>query len=245
VLVAKAWNSQRRPDLAPAEDQPAPEGVDYELWLGPASARAFNPNRFHYTWHWTWDFGTGDMGNDGVHDLDVARWGLGVGLPRAVQCTATRAVNRHWETPDTVYATFRFPETESLLIFEQRDWSPYLQEGLENGVAFHGTEGYMLLGRAGWRLFEGNREVETSAASFSDRPHFDDFLEAIRTGRRPNADIEEGHRSAALVHLANIAHRVDRPITFDVATESIVGDVEANRLASKTYRDPFGIGSTT
>lgn len=242
VLQAKAWNSQRRPDMAPANDGPTPEGVDYDLWLGPSPERTFNPNRFHYLWHWQWDYGTGDVGNDGVHDLDIARWGLGVGMPASLSCTALKAINTGWETPDTVFGTFTFPDNPAILVYEQRDWSPYVQDGFENGVTFYGTEGRIEIGRSGWRLFEGNDEVPVDSERFSDLPHLEDFLEAIASGRRPNADIEEGHRSASLAHLINISFRTGHGhLTLDPEAGEIIGDPEAQALTRRTYRDPFGV----
>ena len=242
VLEAKAWNSQRRPDLAERRDAPVPEGVDYDRWIGPSPSRPFNPNRFHYAWHWHWDFGTGDMGNDGIHDIDIARWGLGVGLPDSVACTARRAVNTQWETPDTVFASWTFPESPAVLVFEQRDWSPYVQQGFENGVAFYGTEGRIEVGRSGWRLFEGNDDVPVASEPFSDEPHKLDFLGAIAEGRRPLADIEEGHRSATLAHLANIAFRTGHgALKFDPEAEVIVGDDEAQGLTRRAYREGFEV----
>jgi predicted dehydrogenase len=241
VHLAKAWNSQRRPDLKDEPDGPVPEGVDYNLWTGPAPERPFNPNRFHYSWHWSWDHGTGDMGNDGVHDLDIARWGLGVGSPTTIACAGAKFANTHWETPDTVYVTFTFPESNAVLVYEQRDWSPYLQEGFENGVAFYGTEGYILAGRAGWRRFAGNKPVPVETKPFSDEPHRADFLACIKSGERPHADIEEGHLSSTLAHLGNIAFRVGRCLSFDGKTETIVGDSEASSLLRRSYRKPFEV----
>ncbi|QDV34171.1 Gfo/Idh/MocA family protein [Tautonia plasticadhaerens] len=242
VLQARAWNSQKRPDLSPQADGPAPEGVDYDLWLGPAPERPFNPNRFHYAWHWMWDYGTGDAGNDGVHDLDIARWGLGVGMPTSVACTASRMVNTTWETPDSVFASFTFADSPAVLVFEQRDWSPYVEAGYENGVIFFGTEGRVEIGRSGWRLFEGNEPVPVESEPFADRHHFEDFLDAIASARLPNADIEQGHRSAALPHLANIAFRTGRGcVTIDPETEEVVGDTEAQALTRREYRVPFVI----
>jgi predicted dehydrogenase len=243
VLQARAWNSQKRPDLSPQPDGPAPEGVDYAMWLGPAEDRPFNPNRFHYSWHWMWDFGTGDMGNDGVHDLDIARWGLGVGMPTSVSCTARKMVNQNWETPDSVFASFTFADSPAVLVFEQRDWSPYVEAGFENGVTFYGAKGRIEIGRSGWRLFEGNEQVPVESEPFSDRPHFEDFLACVASGDRPHADIEEGHRSAALPHLANIAFRTGRGcVTIDPETEQVVGDTEAQALTRRPqYRAPFVI----
>jgi predicted dehydrogenase len=246
VHLAKAWNSQRRPDIKPEADSDVPRGVDYDLWTGPAPSRAFNVNRFHTTWHWDWDTGTGDVGNDGIHDIDIARWGLGVTLPTAVTVAAGNVRNTHWQVPDTVYATFRFPESDAFLVFEQRDWSPYVQEGYENGAAFYGTEGYILVGRAGWKIVEaGNKEAPVpKAAGFSDAPHRQDFLDCIRSGARPRADIEEGHRSATLAHLANIGARVGRCLNFDPKAETIVGDTEAAALLKRAYRPPFVVPET-
>ncbi len=242
IHIAKAWNSQRRPDLPRREDTAAPEGVDYNIWQGPAPLRPFNENRFHYSWHWQWDYGTGDVGNDGVHDLDIARWGLGVTAPKTVAGAGAKFENENWQTPDTLYVTFTFPDNDAMLIYEQRDWSPYVQEGFENGAAFYGTEGYILAGRAGWRLFEkGNKEVPVERTPFSDEPHRQNFLDCIKTGERPHADIEEGHRSSTLAHLGNIVFRVGRCLTFDGQTETIAGDTEAASLLRRSYRKPFEI----
>jgi predicted dehydrogenase len=246
VHMARAWNSQLRADIGRKADGPVPDGVDYDLWLGPAPGRPFNPNRFHTTWHWNWDYGTGDMGNDGIHDLDIARWGLHVALPVEITCAAANHAHPHWETPDTVQATFRFPETNQLLVFEQRDWAPYVQEGYENGVAFYGTEGYILAGRAGWRLFEArNQEVPVASEPFSDEPHRRNWLEAIRGGKPLNADIAEGHASACLAHLANVAYRVGRCLRFDPAAATILGDTEAQALTRRSYRPGYAVPELT
>lgn len=242
LLTAKAWNSQRRPNLSDAADSSPPEGVDYNLWLGAAPERPFNPNRFHYAWHWMWDYGTGDIGNDGIHDLDIARWGLGAALPNRVACMGHRLVNDRWETPDSFTVAFEFESPKQVLTFEQRDWSPYVQEGYENGTAFYGTEGYILAGRSGWRLFRGNQEQSVSKLDFSDAPHRRNFLDAIKSGTTLNADIEEGHRSAVLAHLANIAYRTGSyGLNFDPATEMIVGNDSADALRRRAYRAPFVI----
>lgn len=245
VHTAKAWNSQKRGDLAPADDAATPEGVNYDLWLGPAPTRPFNENRFHYAWHWHWDYGTGDIGNDGVHDLDIARWGLGVRAPVAVSGMAGTKANRNWQTPDTCYLAYSFSGSEDgsgkTLIYEQRDWSPYVQEGYENGTAFYGTEGYILAGRPGWKLFERNNPVPVESPGFSDEPHRIDFLNCIKHGGRPRADIEEGHLSSTLAHLGNIVARTGRGFAFDPETETIRGDTEANALLRRAYREPFAV----
>ena len=244
VRVAKAWNSQLRRRVEAVDDSPVPSGLDWGIWQGPAPEHPFNANRYSYGWRWLWDYGTGDMGNDGVHDLDIARWGLEVEYPSEVTCTGDKLVfaGDIQETPDTQYVTFRFPQERKMLIYEQRLWTPYHQEGFENGTAFYGTKGTMIIGRRSWRIIDqGNQVAVDESVRFSDAPHLDNFLSCIKSGERPNCDIEEGHRSTLLAHLGNLAYRVGRPLTFDSATESIPDDAEANALLKRKGRKPFEI----
>jgi predicted dehydrogenase len=147
--------------------------------------------------------------------------------------------------PDTQYVTFEYPGdgklgSRRLLIYEHRIWSPYRQEMLENGNAFYGTEGMLILGKgSGWKLYgPRNKLIKEEAAQPDLAAHMGDFLEAIRTGRRPHADVEIGHRSATLAHLANILARTGRGyLKFDPKTEQIVGDDEAGALVKRTYRE--------
>ena len=138
VLAAKAWNSQRRANIGHAQPATPPEGFDYDLWVGPAPMRPFQANCHHYTWHWWYDFGTGDAGNDGVHEIDIARWGLGdPGHPEHISGHGAKLwFDDDQQFPDTLYVTFEYPggpRGRRLLVYEQRIWSPYVQEGLENG----------------------------------------------------------------------------------------------------------------
>jgi predicted dehydrogenase len=246
VLVAKAWNSQLRGNIGHAQPSEAPGGVDYDLWVGPAPMVPFQANRFHYGWHWWYDFGTGDMGNDGVHDIDIARWGLGVQThpARVAAIGGKYFFDDDQQFPDTQYVAFEYPGDGAVgqrreLIFEMRIWSPYTQEGHENGNAFYGTKGLMVLGkRSGWQLFgPKNERREAMRANGLGEPHHRNFIDCIRSGQRPNADVEIGHLSATLCHLGNIACRVGRQLTFDPRQERIVGDDEADRLTARTYRD--------
>ena len=244
VHMAKAWNSQLRRRVPAVDDSPVPNGLDWNIWQGPAAERPFNANRYTYGWRWLWDYGTGDMGNDGVHDLDIARWGLGVDLPTAVQCTGSKLefTGDIQETPDTQIATFTFPESNAVLVYEQRLWSPYFQEGHENGVAFYGTEGYMVIGRRGWKVVEKrNKVLVDKQVEFSDTPHLENFLDGIKTGAALNCEVEEGYRSTLLAHLGNLAFRVGRPLKFDRETHTIAGDAEANALIKRLGRKEFQI----
>jgi len=239
VLVAKAINSQRRANIGRAADAEAPPGVDYDMWLGPAPRRPFNPNRFHYNWHWHWDYGTGDMGNDGVHQVDVARWGLGATAPHAVSASGAKLYfDDDQETPDTQMVVAEYPG--QILIFEQRIWAPYHEHGYENGNVFYCENGYVLLGADGWRVYGPNDEPGPSAPrSERDRAHLQDFLDCVKSRKRTHASIEEGHYSALLCHLGNIACRVGRRLEFDPETERIRDDREAARLLTRRYRRPW------
>ncbi len=245
ILVAKAWDSQLRRDIGFAEPSNPPAGFDYDLWLGPVPHMPFQSNRHHYTWHWWYDLGTGDMGNDGVHDLDIARWGLGVDQHpnRVVAMGGKYFFDDQQQFPDTQTVLFEYApqagETRTRqLIYEQRIWAPYRQEGFENGNAFYGTRGMMLFGKNdGWQLFgPKNQLIESMNPTSRDEPHQQNFLDCILSGGLPNADIEIGHLSATVCHLGNIATRLGRTLQFDPQQEKFVGDDEANQLVSREYR---------
>lgn len=243
VLVAKAWNSQRRSSIGRQQPSDPPAHLDFDLWLGPAPKVPYQSNLLHGIWRWWYAFGTGDMGNDGVHDIDIARWGLGAdGHPNTVAALGGKYFfDDDQQFPDTQYVMFEYASetgTKKQLIFEQRIWSPYVQEGFENGNAFYGTEGMMLLAKSGgFKLFGPRNELRDSMEGRPDSPaHHRNFLECIKSGQRPNADIEIGHLSATLCHLGNIATRLGRTLRFRPSTEEIVGDDEAAALVSRTYR---------
>jgi predicted dehydrogenase len=244
VLVAKAWDSQLRANIGHAPPSDPPAHLDFDLWLGPAPAVPYRSNLLHSSWRWFHAFGCGDMGNDGVHDIDIARWGLGVAThPSTVAALGGKYFfDDDQEFPDTQYVVFEYGGAQGAkrqLVYEQRIWSPYVQEGRENGNAFYGTKGMLILGKQdGWQLYGPRNELrEKMDGGLDSTAHHRNFLECIRDGRRPNADIEEGHLSAALCHLGNLAVRVGRSLRFDPATEKIIGDEEADRLVRRTYRE--------
>ncbi len=244
ILVAKAWNSQRRANIGHTEPSDPPLGFDYDMWVGPAPRVPYRSNCHHYTWHWWYNFGTGDAGNDGIHELDVARWGLGVDThPSGASGYGSKMFfDDDQQFPDTQYVTFEYAGEgpKRLLIYEHRIWSPYRQQTYENGNAFYGTKGMLLLGKHdGWRLFgERNKLIAEEPARGVTTPHVEDFFDAVKTGRKPNADIEIGHLSATLAHLANILARTGRgTLGFDPAKEKICDDAETAKLVRRTYRD--------
>ena len=245
VLVAKAWNVQRRSNIGHASPSAPPEHFDYDLWLGPAPYVPFQKNRHHYTWHWWYDFGTGDMGNDGVHEVDIARWGLGVEThPTTVAAMGGKfAFDDDQQFPDTQYVLFEYPGDGKVgnkrqLIFEMRIWSPYGLERIDNGNAFYGTKGWMLLSKRGILKVFGRRDQELKLGDDYPRipQHKENFLDSIRNGHRPNAEIEIGHLSATLCHLGNIATRVGGSFRFDATHERIIGNGHASQLVRRSYR---------
>ncbi|MBX7168279.1 MAG: Gfo/Idh/MocA family oxidoreductase [Pirellulales bacterium] len=245
VLVAKAWNSQRRKDIGHATPSEPPPELDYALWQGPAPELPYQANRLHYNWHWWYVYGTGDMGNDGVHELDLARWGLGIEMhPTTITAIGGKLFfDDDQQFPDTQYVAFDYPGDGAVghrrqLVYEMRLWSPYQQEGFDNGNAFYGTKGMLILGkRTGWQILGPNNELREQMSIDGLGPaHHRNFLDCIKSGARPEADIEIGHYSAALCHLGNIAARLGRQLTFDPAAEQIVGDDDAAALVRRQYR---------
>ncbi len=248
IKVAKAWNVQYRPPIGKESPSQPPTDFDYDAWIGPAPHVPFQKNRHHYSWHWWYDFGTGDAGNDGVHEIDIARWGLGVEmLPSKVAAVGGKYVHDDdQQFPDTITAAFEFPGNVAneckQLIFEMRLWSRYHPHGIDNGNEFLGTKGRMLLTKRG-KLEVFNEKGEPmkvdlpKAELVSVQLHQENFLAAIRSGAKLNADARTGHLSSALSHMANLACRIGRSFQFDPEKERIVNDPTADALLSRSYRD--------
>ncbi|HZN11704.1 MAG TPA: Gfo/Idh/MocA family oxidoreductase [Blastocatellia bacterium] len=239
VLMAKAWDVQLRDDIGHREDSAVPPGVDYENWTGPAPMLPFNENRFHYKWHWHWNYGTGDAGNDGVHQIDMARWALGVDYPLGASGMGRKLFFKDdQQTPDTVNLTYDCGD--KAIMFEMRIWNPYSMEGVDNGVAIYGSDGMVHIGRWGgkwgYKVFDAKgKEVSFDNANEPDT-HAQNFVDCVRSRQAPNAEIEIGHISTVYAHLANIVARTGRNLKFDPKTENIAGDAEAARLLKRQYR---------
>ncbi len=248
VYLAKGLCYKRRKSIGVTPVEPVPAGVNWDLFLGPAPMRPFTKNRFAYNWHWFWDTGNGDIGNQGIHEMDKAIWGLGKGLPTMVSSTGGKYVYADdQETPNTQMATFDYGDSE--LMFEVRGIitggeSNFEQRGNIVGDIFYGADGYLVLDGGGFRVYKGeNRElVMEEKGTRSDAPeHMVNFLAAVKTRKHTdlNADVEVGARSMALVHLANISYRLKRTLKFDPVTWTFPGDAEANRMATREYRKPY------
>lgn len=248
VLMAKAWNIQRRSNIGKSAPSQAPEHVDYDSWIGPAEYLPYQSNRFHYSWHWWHNFGTGDIGNDGAHEIDIARWGLGVeGLPSTVSALGGKYYfDDDQQFPDHATCTFEWPGDGQVghrrqLMFEMRIWSTNYPYNCDSGVEFYGTKGQLMVSKRGKLMLwsENNKLIESPAPKeIVELPssHQADFLAAISKGSKPSADIQIGHESTALIHLANIAVRTGKQLAFEPKTQTITNDSQANDLLGRSYR---------
>lgn len=256
VCLMKAWMCQVRPDIGNPPDGPVPSGVDYEMWLGPAPNRPFNPLRFHYNWRFFWDYGNSELGNQGIHLLDIALWAISEmkGLENNLPTRVSGQGGIYWlhdakEVPDTQIVSYDYGDFT--LVWELRSFQDsHPIEGMHAGTAFYGTEGTLVLDHSGWKIYGSDGKVEKEEAASSGSPimgrqggssHTKNFLDAMRSRIPPNADIEVGRRSTALCHLGNIAHRLGRDIRFDPKTETFGEDEEANAMLRKSYRAPWGL----
>ena len=257
VLVAKAWESSRQRSIGRPADSDPPEGVDYDMWLGAAPKRPFNVKRFHGNWRWFFDYGTGDLGNDGVHRLDYARWALSAAGeaqgedPLSIP-TKVSAIGGKWyfddmqEWPDTLQVNYEYGGEEGkpgrILTYEMRVWTPYDQEGVSEGAAIYGDQGLMIIGNRGWHAFGPDRELlAKESGSIRGVEHIQNFIDCVKSRKKPNADLETvGHPSSILCHAGNLAWRLGRQVELDLQTETFVGDEEANALRTRPeYRAPW------
>lgn len=256
VRFAKAWESARQGAIGRPPDSDPPPGVDYDLWLGPAPRRPFNRVRFHGHWRWFFDYGTGDLGNDGVHRLDIARWALEsalegqkekpAGLPQKVSALGGKYFfDDAQEWPDTLMVTYDF-QPGYLLTYEMRVWNAYPLHEESEGAAVYGDQGYMVIGNGRWRAFDGQGQlVKEQRGGYNDAGHVRDFLECMRTRNKPAADLETvGHPSSVLCHLGNAAWRAGRTLQFDPTTYTFRGDADANQYITRpVYRQPWVLPS--
>lgn len=251
VRWAKSWESAKQGSIGHVADSQAPAGVDYDFWLGPAPKREFNARRFHGNWRWFFDYGTGDLGNDGVHRLDYARWALaaareaeGKTLPNMPK-TISAVGGKHYfdddqEWPDNLMATYDFGDC--ILTYEMRVWTPYDYFDESEGAAILGDQGYLVMGNNGWRAFDvRGKVVKEESGGDHTSGHVRNFLDCMRSRERPAADLETiGHPSSLLCHLGNAAWRAGRSLKFDTEKYEFVGDDDAQQYLTRAeYRKPW------
>ncbi|MEC9093548.1 MAG: Gfo/Idh/MocA family oxidoreductase [Planctomycetota bacterium] len=253
VLFAKAWESAKQGSLGKPADRDPPKGVDYDLWLGPAPKRRFNPLRFHGNWRWFLDYGAGDLGNDGVHRLDVAHWAFETALKAQGEqpLGPVKTVSAHGgkcyfddlqEWPDNLMCTYDFGEGR-VMTYEMRIWSPYPMLGESEGAALFGDNGYIVIGNNSWRAF-GPRDklLKQEKGSYNNTNlHVVDFLNCMQTRKKPSADLETiGHPSSLLCHLGNAAWRAGRSLRFDSKNYTFIDDLQAQQyMTREQYRSPW------
>jgi len=242
VYLCRALVYRWRPSIGHFREEPAPAELDYDLWQGPARARPFSRRWVHYNWHWQWEYGNGEIGNQGIHQLDMAQWGLGVELPRQVSAMGGKFT---WEddkeTPEILSALCGYPEQGKMIEIAVRHWCTPEEQGVGVGNIFLGSDGYMLIRHyTAYETYLGQKR-EPGPRAKAEGNHYANFLAAVRS-RKPeeqNGPVETAHYSSALAHLANISFRLGRRLEFDPARERFVGDAAADRLLSREYRAPF------
>jgi predicted dehydrogenase len=262
VYYARGIAYKIRGDLGKHAPRPVPDGLDWNAWCGPAPVHEFS-NFQHRRWHWIWDYGNGEIGNQGVHQMDILRWGLKLdGHPIQASSVGTNYMQEKVhqssaETPGVLSTSMKW-DNGKMITFEVRDWYtnaeagfrdkyPFVQKDFPVGTIFLGTEGTMIIpDYSSYYTFLGrDREPGPSAfeegSPISNLPHFRNWVLAVRSRRREDlsAEIEQGHYSSALCHLANIAYRVDRTVKFDPQNEKFIGDAEADALLTRPEREGF------
>jgi predicted dehydrogenase len=251
IKVAKAWTAEMRHVVKSVPDSDTPTGVDYDRWLGPAPQRPFNRHRFHGSWRMYRDYGNGEIGDDGIHDLDMACWGLGVDtVPSQVTARGSRmSLHGHAsEYPDNMIVSYDYPDGR-LLIYENYPFTSYGLHGFDNGNVFYGTEGYMVFSRRGaFSVFLGSKgepgptEGKELRGQRGYAEHMADFLNAVRNRiTQTRARPQLAHLSCALVHFGDIAYSTTGQLQFDHETQQFVGCDEANEMLTKAYRDPYDL----
>ena len=237
---AKAWYANRRKSIGRGKTVSVPSGLDYELWQGPAPRTPYRDNVIHYNWHWFKRWGTGEICNNGTHELDVARWALGVDYPVRV----TSAGGRYhfaddWEFTDTQEASFEF-EGQRAIVWQGLSCNAFPTEKRGRGTIVYGTTGSMLIDQDGYTVYDlDNKAVKESLESASADPlapsgddkltghHIANFVEAVRTGAPVSQPITEGAKTVLLCHLGNIAQWTGRALRTDPRSGHILGDDEA------------------
>ena len=237
VKLARGICYKPRESIGPRGEYQVPESVDYDLWSGPAPILPLTRKRFHYDWHWQWPYGCGDLGNQGIHEMDIARWGLGeTGLSKRVFSYGGRlGYEDAGETPNTLVVIHEYPDDGKTLAFEVRGLNTGDLKGVKIGVIFYGSDGYVVLtSYTAGAAFDPDGNLVKKFSGDGD--HFDNFLNAVRSGKKEDlhADILEGHISSALCHTGNISYRLGREITATDLKKRLA-DIKSNENALETF----------
>ena len=246
VCLIRAWMCQTRGSIGRPPDGTPPPGVDYDRWLGPAPKRPFNPMRFHYNWRFFWDYGNSELGNQGVHMLDVAIWAIQKmrGMERCLPTRISGNGGIYWlddmkEVPDTQTTTYDYGDM--MLVWELRSFGQHAAiEGTAAGTGYYGSEGALIVDGKGWRVIQKDGSPGPSGQSRGEA-HEKNFLECVKSRQKPHSDVETGRLSTTLCHLGNICYHLKRDVRFDPKTETFGGDKAANALLTKAYRAGYAL----
>ncbi|MBM52761.1 MAG: dehydrogenase [Acidobacteria bacterium] len=245
---ARAWFASTRGSIGHGRAAGVPDWLDYELWQGPAPRTSYRDNVVHYNWHWFWRWGTGEINNNGAHEIDVCRWALNVDYPSRVTSAGGRFhFDDDVEMYDTQVASFEFAGGKSIT-WEGRSCNGRPIEGRGRGVSIHGEEGTVIIDRSGYVVYDrDNNEVKRSTRSQTDSAlntraggdltalHINNFLESIRGNAQPNAPVDDGQRSVLLCHLGNIAQRTGSALHCDPSNGHVINNPEAMDYWGREY----------
>ena len=242
VLYARCWYISNRGTIGKGMQVPVPETLDYSMWQGPAPEKPYLDNLVHYNWHWRWHWGGGELANNGIHGLDVARWGLGVEYPTQVSFLGGRYhFDDDQETPDTGAAVYHFGGdgvgTGKGITWDVSSCHPRREEK-NSFVTFYGDAGSLHIdGGSSYTAYDlKGTEIAKGSGGGGEQEHIQNFLDCIKSGQTPNSEIAEGQKSTLLCHLGNISYKLGRMVKFDPATKTIVGDKDAEAMWGREYR---------
>jgi len=248
ICEVNTWECQLRPSIGNPPDSDPPATVDYDVWLGPAPKRPFNINRFHYNWRFFWDYCNTELGNQGVHMLDVALWGIQTlyGMEKSLPTRVSGHSGIHWlkdakEVPDTQILTYDYGDF--VMTWELRSFAKqHPLNNMREGIGFIGSEASLIIGEQGWWVYpkDGSTGPHEEVGDERDNDlHEKNFIECIKSRERPHADIEIGRLSTTICHIGNICGRLGRDVVFDPKTETFGSDKAANAYLTKEYRKPY------
>ena len=241
VIYGRAWETSRNGAVHLAPDSAPPPGLDYELWQGPCPERRFNKTIVGGAWRWLYDYGTGDLGNDGVHRIDYCRYLMGLeGMPETISCAGGMFFfDDDQEWPDTMLVNYEYPG--KVLQYEMLLWSKPKLFGAGEGAAIYGENGWVLVTNTSWKAYDaGGKLVKQGESDAGQQAHIRNFLDAVRSRKREslNQEIYSGHVSSAMCHAGNIACRTGKKLRFDAKTETF-DDKEANQYVGREHRRGF------
>ena len=233
VYYSRSWYAANRGPIGTGTPADVPPNIDYELWQGPAPRQPYTSNRLHYNWHWAWNYGNGELGNNGIHSIDLSRWGLQVDYPiRVVSSGGRYCFDDDQQTADTQVVSFEF-EGKKQIVWECLSCNRYGADGSGFGATFHGDKGTLRLNEWGYTIFDENaKEVTTVHGTDGLTSHIENFIDAVRNNdpKRLHSEIEEGHKSTLLCHLGNIAHRTGDSLRCNPANGHVLENESAIRL---------------